>query len=60
MVLRSISEAEVEALIAEPAETTVKEFEVVYDGVVDGRGLRVVVDRYSSPVWVVTVMPRRR
>ncbi len=60
MVLRAISEAEVAALIANPAETTIKEFEVVYDGVVDGRGLRVVVDRYSDPVWVVTVMPRRR
>lgn len=49
MALRSISQADIEALLAEPTETTVKEFELVYDGVVNGRGLRVVVDRFSSP-----------
>jgi Domain of unknown function (DUF4258) len=59
MELRSISAADIETVIEHPDLTTIEEFEVVYDCVVRGRGIRVVLDRYSDPAWVVTVMPRR-
>ncbi|MFN8639895.1 MAG: DUF4258 domain-containing protein [Dehalococcoidia bacterium] len=60
MQRRAVSVGEIEAIIERPDSTTIGDFEIVYDGVVRDRGIRVVVDRFSDPPWVVTLMPRRR
>jgi Domain of unknown function (DUF4258) len=60
MEIRHLSIADVEALISEPEATQIGELVFVYDGVVRGIRLRVVVARDSDPLRVVTVMRRRR
>jgi hypothetical protein len=60
MVERRISLSDIEAILVAPARTDVKEFELVYDGAVNGRPLRVVVALGTDPPHVVSVYPRRR
>lgn len=58
MSLRHITPEDIEAVIRSPERTITEATVVLYDGVVRGAGVRVVVDR-DDPTWVVTVMRRR-
>ena len=60
MIKRQLSRGAIEAVITSPERTEVKEFEIVYDGISEGRRLCVVVARATNPPHIVTTYPRRR
>ena len=60
MMRRSIGREAVEAVIAQADSVEIGPTAVIYDGEVDGRPLRVVMARGSTPALVITVHERDR
>ncbi len=60
MGLRRISVAEVEAVLANPEQTSLGETAVEYEATIDGRVLHVITAKDSEPPLVITVFEQER